>query len=165
MARPEMTQEYANSLFKYKDGKLFWKVTRSVNSFAGKEAGSMIGPYKSVMVDGKNWRVHRIIFLMHHGYLPKMIDHINTDKLDNRIQNLRPSDEKTNLFNVGRRKDNTSGVKGVSWDKNRGKWVVRISLNKKIHQWYVGCFDSACTIAKEAREKLHGEYANHGVAA
>lgn len=165
MVRPEMTKEYANSLFEYKEGKLFWKVTRAVTAAAGSEAGSIIGPYKSVMVDGKNWRVHRIIFLMHHGYLPKMVDHISTDKLDNRIENLRPADEKTNLFNVNRRKDNTSGVKGVSWDKNRGKWVVRVSLNKKIYQAYVDCFDAACEKVRTIREQLHCEYANHGAAA
>jgi hypothetical protein len=164
MPSPQMTKEYAHTLFEYRDGKLYWKISRSTRDITGKEAGYINHGYRMVMIDGRNWRVHRIVFLMHHGFMPDMIDHINTDRSDNRIENLRAADEKTNSYNAGLRKDNVSGVKGVSWDKNRNKWVVRISLNRKINQWYVDCFDKACEIAKAARAELHGEYANHGVA-
>jgi hypothetical protein len=162
---PEMTQEYAKSLFEYKDGHLYWKVNKTTRNLIGMKVGSPINGYYNVMVDGKNWRVHRLVFLMNYGYLPKIVDHINNIRSDNRIENLRAADKYTNAQNTLKRYDNQSGVKGVSWNTERQKWVVRINANKKLHQWYVDCLEFAELLANEARVKFHGEFANKGTLA
>ena len=158
----EMTQEYACSLFDYKDGVLFWKINKTTRNLIGKPVGSPMNGYKSVMVDGKNWRIHRLVFLMHNGYLPSTLDHINGDRSDNRIENLREATASQNAHNQKMRPDNKTGVKGVSWNKDRGKWVVRVNHLKKNYQRYVDNFELAELIAVEMRNKYHGSFANHG---
>jgi hypothetical protein len=159
-----MTQEYAHSLFEYKDGSLYWKVRKAPHVKIGARVGSPILGYESVYVDGRNWRIHRLVFLMQHGYMPKMIDHINGDRKDNRIENLREANHQTNAYNQNMKCNNKSGIKGVSWNKDRQKWVVRVNHNKKTYQRYVQDLELAELVAIEMRSKLHGEFANNGVA-
>lgn len=73
---------------------------------------------------------HRIIWEMFNGAIPegKEIDHINGVKSDNRIENLRLCDRHINCKNAAKRRDNSSGVTGVSKTYN-GKWVVQIQYN------------------------------------
>lgn len=93
----QMTQEYARSLFEYKDGKLFWKVNRA-RAVKGNEAGCVKAKgYKYVCVDGVHHRVHRLVFLMHHGHMPALIDHKDNDRLNNRIENLDAISNSDNL--------------------------------------------------------------------
>jgi len=91
------------------------------------------------------------------------IHHLNGNKLDNRRCNIRIASRSQNQFNQKTPRTNTSGVKGVWFDKHRNKWVSQIRENN-IRHW-VGEFENL-EIAKEAvktaRNKLHGEYANHG---
>jgi hypothetical protein len=157
-----MTKEYACALFDYSDGKLFWKVNLTTRNYIGREAGSPAHGYKTVMVNGRNWRIHRLVYLMHYGYLPDVIDHINGDRSDNRIENLRDAGTVGNARNARMRSNNRTGVKGVSWDKNRDKWVVRVKANGRINQKYVSDFNTAAKVAAGMRQALHGEYANHG---
>lgn len=89
-----MTQEYAHSLFDYKDGSLYWKVRKAPHVKIGARVGSPeVNGYQTVMVNGRNWRIHRLVFLMQYGYLPKNIDHINGNRSDNRIENLRAAND------------------------------------------------------------------------
>ena len=162
MQSPEMTKEYAMSLFEYKDGNLYWKVNKTTRDVIGRAVGSPCNGYKTVMVDGKNWRVHRLVYLIHHGYLPRMIDHINNDRSDNRIENLRQADDRQNAHNQSLRKDNSTGIKGVSWNNARKTWVVRVNYMKKTYQKYVADLELAELVATELRSKLHGMFANHG---
>lgn len=161
----EMTKEYACSLFDYKDGELYWKVNKTTRNLIGKRVGSFAHGYKTVMVDGKNWRIHRLVYLMHHGHLPKMIDHINNDRSDNRIENLREANDNQNAHNQMMRPDNITGVKGVSWNNARQTWVVRVNYMKRTYQKYIKDFELAELVAIELRNKLHGQFANHGVLA
>jgi hypothetical protein len=69
-----------------------------------------------------------------------VIDHINRNKLDNRKVNLRVCTRAENLHNSEIRKDNTSGHKNISWDKQRGKWLVHIKINGKVRHF--GRFNS-----------------------
>jgi hypothetical protein len=159
----EMTQDYAHSLFEYKDGNLYWKVKKAPHVHVGAEVGSPAHGYKTVYVDGRNWRIHRLVFLMQHGYLPKMVDHINGNRADNRIENLRAADDFQNAHNMNMRPDNKSGIKGVSWNSDRCKWVARVNFKRKTYQ--VGYFEDielAEFAVQMAREKYHGAYANHG---
>lgn len=161
-----MTQEYAHSLFDYKDGSLYWKVQKAPHVKIGARVGSPeVNGYETVYVDGRNWRIHRLVFLMQYGYLPKNIDHINGNRKDNRIDNIRSADDAQNAHNQAMRSDNVSGVKGVSWNNDRQKWAVRVNHNKKTYQRYVQDLELAELVAIEMRNKLHGEFANHGTGA
>jgi hypothetical protein len=87
------------------------------------------------------------------------IDHISGNTLDNRKQNLRICSRAENNCNLKRRVDNTSGYKGVSFDKKKNKWASYISKNKRHH--FLGYFDtqeSAYIAYCEASKKYHGEY-------
>ena len=160
----KMTQEYAHSLFEYKDGSLYWKVRKAPHVKIGARVGSPeVNGYETVMVDGRNWRIHRLVFLMQYGYLPKNIDHINGNRTDNHIKNLRAADDNQNAHNQVLRSNNVSGIKGVSWNNDRQKWAVRVNYNKKTYQRYVQDLELAELVAIEMRSKLHGEFANHGV--
>lgn len=90
----------------------------------------------------------------------KEVDHINGDTLDNRKRNLRICSKSENSMNHGKRSDNTSGFKGVCWDKATKKWRVEIMVRRK--PIYMGVFSSKSKAAKiynEAAKKLHGEFA------
>ena len=84
--------------------------------------------------------VHRIVYERTHGKKPKgfQIDHINGNKLDNRIENLRLATYAENQWNAKTRVDNTSGVKGVCWKKGLNKWYAQIKHNKEL--LYLGVF-------------------------
>ena len=158
-----MNKERLHELFEYRNGELFWKVTRSNNTKAGAKAGSVNSKgYLTLRVDGKHQRVSRVVFMMHHGYLPEIIDHINGNKLDNRIENLREATVQQNNMNAKTKVTNKSGVKGVSWHPLGNKWMVRIMINGK--DKYFGMYEDlefATLVAQEARNKLHGEFARH----
>jgi hypothetical protein len=94
---------------------------------------------------------------------PEYLDHINNNRLDNRIENLRVATSKQNTYNTLLNSRNTSGVKGVSWHKGTGKWMARMHINNR--EQYLGIFDNiedAERVMKETRQQIHGEYANHG---
>lgn len=115
------------------------------------------------MVDRKLYKVHRLIFLWHHGWLPAEVDHSDTKKGNNRISNLRPAGKSENAWNVGARKNNTSGYKGVTWSKAYGKWQSQIQVRGK--RRYLGLFDDpakAHAAYVEAARQQHGEFARAG---
>jgi hypothetical protein len=151
------------SLFDYKDGKLLYK-TSSGRCKKGSAAGSLnYTGYVNIKINGKMHRAHRLIFMYHFSYFPDQIDHINGIKSDNRIENLRPCDNSKNKMNTSLYKNNTSGVKGVSWCKNHSKWVVNICKDKKqITLGYFSELPEAKKVVEAARECLHGEFCNHG---
>jgi hypothetical protein len=117
-----INQDKIKELFEYNDGHLFWKHTRR-NTTANKRAGSIdYDGYLQIGISNKKYREHRLIFCLFHGYFPKMIDHINGDKQDNRIENLRECNKSINALNVKKPSSrNTSGVIGVSPTKH-GTW-------------------------------------------
>ena len=120
--------------------------------------------YLRTQVAGKPVLCHRLAWLMHYGSWPQgEIDHINGDRQDNRISNLRVCTHQQNNHNQPLRKTNTSGVKGVHFNRKANKWHAQICLNYKIH--HVGLFkdlSEAESAIKQRREELHGEFANHG---
>ena len=123
----------------------------------------MLDGYYRVGIQKKAYKLHRVIFLWHHGYVPSEVDHIDGNKANNHIENLRSADTKVNKYNAGRRINNKSGCKNVSWDKNNRKWVVRLRIN--LTKRYFGSFNDlelADLVATEARNKYHKEFANHG---
>jgi hypothetical protein len=158
-----LTKEYLVELFDYKDGKLFWKVNRC-RAKLGSEAGrTKTNKYCEVRVDGKLHGTHRLIFLMHNGFLPKVIDHIDGNPSNNRLENLRPATHEENMWNARLSTTNTSGFKGVSWNKNSGQWQAQCNVKNKNH--YLGLFDDifeAAAAVKKFRNENHKFFANHG---
>lgn len=96
------------------------------------------------------------------GYADVIVDHINGNTLDNRKANLRFTNVSGNLQNQRKRtKQTTSSFKGVSWNKEKQKWQVKIKANGK-HIW-LGYFDlekEAARTYNEAAIRLFGEFAN-----
>jgi hypothetical protein len=150
-------------IYEYRDGSLFWKVANSNVVKIGDRAGYITKHgYRKVMMNGRQLYEHRVIFFMHNGYMPKEIDHIDGNKLNNKIENLREVTHSQNAMNVKKFVTNTSGVKGVCWDKARKKWMVRISVNNKCIN--IGRYDDlelAELVAIEARDKYHNQYAKY----
>lgn len=126
-----------HQLFLYRDdGNIIWKENRSQRTKAGDVAGSLtFKGYRRVEVTmcGKTYSVatHRIIWEMFKGPIPNgaQIDHVDGDRSNNRIENLRLADSKQNAWNRGLSKANTSGFKGVSFEKKTGKWIAQIRTN------------------------------------
>jgi hypothetical protein len=166
MSDEDRVAEY-HRLFECRGGKLYWKTKTSNKVTVGFEAGGETGlGYRSVSVNGKRTQAHRVVYEMHHGPIPEglFIDHINVDGLDNRIENLRLATRTENNQNLKLFATNTSGVKNVYWNKAAGKWQV--SLRAAGRRMYFGIYDDlelAELVAHEAREKYHGDFANHGV--
>jgi hypothetical protein len=162
MAEQIITQEYLQSIFDYKDGELFSKINYR-KKYVGVKVGSIGNGYYCVQLHNKKYKIHRLIFLMYKGYLPEYIDHIDCNKLNNKIENLRESTKTQNSLNqkIGIR--NKSKYKNVSWDKFTKKWLVALKINKKSIK--IGRFNDielADLVATEARNKYYCEFANHG---
>ena len=150
-------------LFEYKDGALYWKQKRS-NVAAGSFAGSKTANgYLTVSIKKKRVLAHRIIYAMFHGFMPAFVDHINGDKTDNRIENLREATLSTNGWNRPSNKNNQSQIKNVCWVEKNNKWFVQLMANKKrVVSKYFEDLELAELVAIEARDKYHGSFANHG---
>lgn len=99
----------------------------------GTEAGTTRKDgYKVVCLKGKHYLLHRLVFLMFNGYLPKLVDHKDQDHTNNRKENLREATKKENVYNTSKLwGHNTSGVRGVSWDTKQQKWAVRFKHQEK----------------------------------
>jgi len=155
-----MTKDELNELFEYKDGVLYWKVNKSnvkKDSVAGNQRQD---GYIDIGVNGKLVRAHRLIRLMHYGYMPEFLDHINGVRNDNRIENLRVATRTQNQMNLKKRVDNSSGYTGVFWVKRMNRWFARIQVNYKSK--HIGVFlsiEEAIAARKDAELKYFGEFA------
>jgi hypothetical protein len=158
-----MNQQLVAECFEHRDGKLYWKKVAHPNKqyLVGQEAGSIHQTgYRHVTWLGKVHKVHRLIFLLEYGYLPPEVDHINGDRQDNRLENLRPATRSENQCNRGALASNTSGYPGVTWHKASKAWVVRVMKNgKTVVQQYCKDLELAGLVATEARSLYHGAYA------
>lgn len=153
-----VTQQRLKELFSYNADGTF------VRHKDGNQVKCNIGTrrYLRVGVDGKAESLHRLIFLYHHGYLPKVIDHIDNDRLNNRIENLRAVTQSQNCQNKTHHKNSTSPYKNVYWHDIAKKWSVSVTNQGK--RKYLGVFadiEFADLVATEARSKFHGSFARH----
>lgn len=163
----ELTQEFLLDKFEYRDGDLYFKWTAWNNQRKpGDKAGSKNSQgYVHIQIGKHKYKVHRLVFLMHHGYLPKIVDHIDGDKTNNRIENLREATKQQNCFNSKLKVNSTSGVKGINRSNCGKRWIAVFAISRK--NYIVGRFkDEEFELAKEAlefaREFFLGEFANHG---
>jgi len=161
--KPMPPLEYLHKLFEYKDGALYWKIARSNCIKVGDIAGHVNDQgYMKIKFDGIGYLSHRLIFFMHHKWVPEFLDHIDGNRLNNNIDNLRPATKLQNLWNRGINRNNKSGVKGVHWCSRDKKWIVQVSTDAgKRCLGYFDDLELADLVAQEARHKYHGEYARH----
>jgi hypothetical protein len=141
--------------------------TRRIDWY-GFKAGTCVGSphgngYLKISIPPKQVFAHRLAWAMTYGVWPEYIDHINGDRSDNRLMNLRLASPFQNNQNSRNRKNNTSGVKGVYWHKLSGKWMAYIHANggKRIHLGLHETLEAAAKVRREAAERLHGDFARH----
>ena len=101
---------------------------------------------------------------MHHDLMAvpegHVQDHINGDRLDNRRTNLRPATALQNSANAKRRSDNTSGYKGVCWNKQAGKWKAQIRRDgKRVFLGYFTDMVEAANAYDRSAKECFGEFA------
>ncbi len=157
---PKLTAERARELFSY--DPLTGVLTRRAY-IRGHKVGAVVGcvtseGYRSVTTGGSPYRVHRVIWLMAYGAWPEnTIDHINGDKLDNRLANLRDVSRRTNKENMrAPRIDNQSGFLGVYWHKHVRKFQTSIrTCGKLIHLGYYTTPEEAHQAYLTAKRQLH----------
>ena len=109
--------------------------------------------YRRVSLNGRRGRAHRIAWEMAYGPIPadKVIDHIDRDKLNNRLDNLRLVDKTTNALNSGKWANNTSGHRGVDWCAERQRWRARLQIGSRyVHQSRHDTFDEAVLAFRQA---------------
>ena len=157
-----ITKESLRDLYDYQDGKLFWKVNKGTAKI-GDEVGYFTGRYFATKLNGKRQQVSRLIYMYHHGNMPEIVDHINGNTSDNRIENLREATALGNNHNRSIAKNNKSGIKGVFFSNQMNKWKTQITINyKQIHLGYYDDKDLAELVVSEARNKYHKSFACDG---
>lgn len=140
-------------------GIFTWAIRRKGGRGLGMEAGGrMSHGYRSIGIDGREYTAHRLAWLYTHGEWPlAYIDHINGNRSDNRIANLRDVSQVVNMQNVYEPKSNNkSGYRGVSWHAQRGKYTARIKVDGKYK--HLGLFDTpekAAAAYMESKREFH----------
>ena len=154
-----LTQEEAQCLFEYKDGVLLWKIRPARCTQIGDVVGGTNGkkePYLRSRYKNQRFMIHRVVFLMHHGFMPECIDHIDGNIQNNKIENLREVTRTQNSYNSKLRKNNKTGVPNVTWYARAEKYVVTIRADgKTAFSGYFKDFELAELVASEARKKFH----------
>lgn len=157
-----ITKELLHSIFEYKDGAIFWKKARK-----GTKAGDAAGyinksGYLATQINGKRYKNHGIIYIMHYGNIKYEIDHIDKNPLNNNIENLRDVTKSQNQWNKSKSSNNSSGFKNVWLDKKTNKWAVSVQKHRKSY-WggYFDDIDQANIAAIKLRQDLHESFARN----
>ena len=142
-----------------KTGVLTWNVNKERIKI-GNVAGTIgVDGYRLVGLEGITYYAHRICYCIYHGKQPIVIDHINGDKSDNRLANLRSCSKSQNTMNAKMKSNNTSGHTGVTWCKRSEKWYAQLMSKGR----YMGFglhadIKDAVEARKQAEIKYFGKY-------
>lgn len=168
--RPLPSQNELQQLLDYdwETGVLVWRYREGNHSFNNRDAGTwaFCTPTRNGYLCGRmgqrTYYAHRIAWKWFYGTDPKFIDHINHDRQDNRITNLRSVSKTDNCRNTSLSSRNKSGVVGVLWIKTRNKWRAEIKFSGKSR--FLGYFTTIeeATKARRAAEQIYGFHENHG---
>ena len=140
-----------------------WAHNITNTKYAGRPCGAHSGGYIKTKLGGSGYRIHRLVWLWMHGRIPKLLDHINGDRTDNRLCNLREATNSQNQQNTAKRANTSSKLKGVMWHPKSMRWHSRITHHTR--RYYLGFFSTE----QEAHEaycvkgrELFGEFFNPG---
>lgn len=138
------TMEYVAALFNYKDGRLFWREPRANNKVKAGDLAGVVNSagYLLVKIDGWSFSVHKIIWFIHYETESDYLDHIDKDRLNNNISNLREVNHMQNMNNKSAYLSNTSGSTGVRQERT-GRWAASIQINKKTKTKYFSTREEA----------------------
>lgn len=161
-----VSQSLLLEMFSYNESEdnLVWDTVGKNSGKNGEIAGTLrCDGYYSIAVKGSLYLVHRLIWMYEYGCFPDgFIDHVDGNKSNNHISNLRDVTPEESNRNMPKPKDNTSGVIGVSWSKHANMWLARINHKKKtINLGYFKDFEDAVSARKEA-EVNYKYHKNHG---
>lgn len=145
-------------------GVFTWRIRRGGSAIVGSIAGGLNSDgYLQIKIDGVLYKAHRLARFYVNGVMPGddvEIDHRNRIRTDNMFSNLREADDSQTACNRSTRSDNSSGVPGVNWNTEAGKWRVRVQKNGK--RLLVGDFvdfDEAVAAREVVVNAWHGEFA------
>lgn len=158
-----ITQNELHRIFDYnkETGVFIRKVKTAIATKIGETAGCLNNQgYVQMRVFGKTYQAHTLAWLYVNGSIPKCIDHIDGNRSNNAIANLRIADKTLNGFNREKKSESSSVFKGVLWSKKYGKWESKITANgKRKHLGYFNDEQEAAHAYNKAAIYLHGEYA------
>lgn len=146
-------------------GIFLWKIPTSNRVQKGEIAGCYSSRYATVNFKNIKLYIHKLVYYKETGIYPLgEVDHIDHDTKNNKFNNLRVVSSKENSRNKPKRRDNISGITGVSYDKTTKKWVVRIKNNegKYVNR---GRFNTISEATQERDRALveFGYHSNHGI--
>jgi len=158
--------ERAKELLNYdpKTGLFTWKQTRTFTAIKGSVAGSKDKcGYLRVCITlnriEKTLKLHRLAYLIIHGEMPNIVDHINLIKDDNRAENLRTCNAYQNQMNKAKLSSNKTGYKGVVYVESRGKYRAKIGYKgKNLHLGHFDCPKKAHEAYVKKSKELAGEF-------
>lgn len=159
--RENITPEYVAEHFAYNPdtGVITRKKSRYANKVGTNPCRDRLG-YLIVGIKQNNFFAHRIAWVIHYGKWPeKLIDHINGDKKDNRISNLREATYAQNIYNNHSPVKSATGYRGVAKNRSGSKYVARIKINRKLV--VLGSFDTpeeAYEAYKTKAKEIRGEF-------
>ncbi|MFL9880841.1 HNH endonuclease signature motif containing protein [Herbaspirillum rhizosphaerae] len=162
-----LTQDYLKSLLHYDPelGRFFRIVARGrMGAFGSMAGGLKKTGYRSILIDGKSYQEHRLVWLYVYGVMPEdQLDHINHCKDDNRVENLREASNQENNRNRSKSKNNISGITGVHWHESGSKWRACIKADGKSKHLgsFEHYFEAIC--ARKSAELHYGFHENHGI--
>ena len=152
------SKELLQELFFYENGILYRKKNISKGKTNVPIGWVEKNGYWAVSVCGTRFRVHRLVWQFHNGNCPPLLDHIDGNKNNNAIENLRPATNSQNNANRKANRKNKLGLKGVC--SERGKYKANIRINGiSCHLGYFSnAEDAYATYCKKAKE-IYGEFA------
>lgn len=158
-----ITHEHLKEILEYKPdtGHFIWKKPGSNRARIGGVAGWADGVgYKRIRLAKKDYKVHRLAWFYMTGQWPEnQIDHIDGNGFNNSWQNLREATNKQNQENLPLKKTNTSGYRGVYFEKKSKKWIVQIRHNRQSFYWCgFETIEEAAKVAAEKRAELFTHY-------
>lgn len=142
-------------------GAMRWKIWPRTGRPNGREIRATNAQgYRVVTVGGRQYRVHRVAWLVTYGVWPKeLLDHVNGIRTDNRLINLREANRAENNRNRGMSRNNTTGFKGVIFCRDRNKWQAKIYRNNKaVHLGRFNSPQEAYAAYCKASREYHGEF-------